>query len=288
MRIAYFTAGTHGAGHLVRGLAILRALRRCGSRAEYRLFAPPSSFAWIASDVHHPVTIDPRELRDPARAPDSSLARAIHAYAPDVLVVDLFWVPLVFVPLPCPVWLLLRSVPPVWLVGPEEARFEASRYARVFAIEPAPGLETFESIPPVVVANRDEARTRDELCALLGARADAPLHLLARGGMPSDLGPLSSVVSADGAQVHDLDLTRHDAPFPLAPWLAGMEDQDTLVAAPGYNTWWESHWLGFAPRVTWVPMQRTFDDARWRATCVPARGWVDNGADVLATRLVRG
>lgn len=287
MRVGYFTAGTHGAGHLVRGVAVHRALRRLGASVDFRIFSPASPFAHVAAGVHQAVEIDPAQLRAPGTAASSALARALTAWAPDVLLVDLFWVPLAFVPLPCPAWLLLRSVPPAWLVGPKEARFDPSRFARVFAIEPAPGLGRFEALPPIVVCNPDEALPREALCALVDADPRAPLHLMARGGLPSDAAALRAVTPAAGAQVRELDLARADAPFPLAPYLAGLGPADTLVAAPGYNTFWEAAWLGFAPRVRWVPIPRTFDDAAWRAGLAPAP-FPANGADVLAAALTQG
>ncbi len=286
MRVAYFTAGSHGAGHLVRGLALERALRRAGAAAEFRLFGPPSPFAHVAGGLYEAVPIDAAELRVPERARTSALARALAAFAPQLLVLDLFWVPLAFVPLPCPVWLLLRSVPPWWLVGPKELRFDASRYERVFAIEPAPGLERFEALPPVVVANRDEARPRGALCALLGADPARPLHLVARAGLPTDAATLEAVLPSERAQVRHIDLAQPGAPFPLAPWLAGLGPEDVLVAAPGYNSFWEAQWLGYARRVRWVSIPRTLDDAAWRAGSGPPTAWTENGADVLARRLV--
>ncbi len=286
MRVAFFTAGTHGAGHLVRGVALHRALLRRGAQVDYRLFSPPSPFARIAEGVHHPVAVDAAELRVPERARTSALAKALADFAPDLLIVDLFWVPLVFVPVTCPTWLLLRSVPAWWLVGPKESRFDPARYQRVFAIEPAPGLGAFESLPPVVVANRHEARSRADLCALVGADPARPLHLTVRAGLPSDAEPLDAVAPRAGAQPRALDLSRSDAPFPLAPWLAGLAPGDVLVAAPGYNTFWEAQWLGFAPRVQWVPITRTLDDAAWRAGVSAPAAWAENGADVLARRIM--
>lgn len=287
MRVAYFTAGSHGAGHLVRGVALWRAFKRRGAKVEFRLFAPRSAFDHIAEGVHEPVTVDAAELREPDRARQSQLAQQLAAFAPQLLIVDLFWVPLAFVPLPCPAWLLLRSVPSFWLVGPREARFDARRFDRVLAIEPAPGLERFEAIPPVVVANPDERRSRADLCEALGADASKPLHLVAAAGLPTDQQTLSAVGPAAGAQVRRLELSTKAAPFPLAPWLSALEARDRLVAAPGYNTFWEAHWLGFADKTTWVPIKRVLDDAAWRAAFTPTTKWNENGADWLA-RAVAG
>lgn len=285
-RIAYFTAGTVGAGHLVRGVALGRALSRGDGDVAYRIFSPPSPFARVAEPWLETVSIEPSLLRSAATARDSAIARAIAAFAPDVLVVDLFWVPLVFVPLPCPAWLLLRSVPPAWLVGPVEARFDASRYQRVLAIEPAARLERFEAIDPIVVARRSDVRDRSALAALVGQDPARPLRILAQGGLPADRGPLEQAAHAlDPGPWATLDLSAPDAPFPAAEWLGALQPGDRLVAAPGYNLYWEARALGFDALTTWVPMARSIDDQAARAalTTEPPR---TNGADTLARMLV--
>lgn len=284
MRVLFITAGTHGSGHVVRGIALQRALARTG-RADIDLViaAPPSPFLRLAGGAARAVTVDASELRDPASAAAGNLARAIADIAPDLVVIDVFWVPLVFVPLPCPAWLLLRSVPPAWLVGPKEARFDVGRYERVIAIEPAPGLERFEQVPPVVVSNASDALSRADLAARLGVDVDSPLRVIVRGGLDSD-----GAVLDDAAQQvhrgpwHDFDLHQANAPFPVAPLLAGA---DHVVAAPGYNTFWESRLLGFAHKTTWVPIKRALDDAHWRAA-LPLSTSTANGADVIAAQMV--
>lgn len=298
MKIAFVTAGSAGAGHLVRGAAVARAVRRAGRSDVVRVFSPPSPFAArvrAVVDVDE-VAIESALLRDPRSANDSALARAVAAFAPDVVVIDVFWVPLVFVTLPCPAWLLLRSVPPAWLVGPAEARFDVARYARVFAIEPAPVLARFASLPPLVIANRDEALPRAALLAALSAldvdvgRDDAPLRLIARGGLASDDEVLVDAAHKrwPGARVALLDLADPRTPFPAAPLLAGLSDDDGLVAAPGYNLFWEAQHLGFAARTTFVPIPRKLDDVAWRAGLNADVASVDNGADVLVQLLARG
>src|SRR6185295_7862008 len=95
MKIAYFTAGTVGAGHLVRGLAIGRGLRRAGFRGAYRMFGPRLPFAAAGREDH--VTVDvqtDRALRDRHLAQMSGLAQELQAFDPDLLLVDMFWAPL--------------------------------------------------------------------------------------------------------------------------------------------------------------------------------------------------
>lgn len=284
-RIAYFTAGTAGAGHLVRGIALGRAIARHGD-AHYRIFSPASPFASHAAPWLEIVSIDPSALRAPATAAASPLARALSAFAPDVLVIDLFWVPLVFVPLPCPAWLLLRSVPKAWLVGPREARFDPTRYARVLAIEPMPGLERFERLAPIIVSQRSERRARSALAALAGQPEDQPLRLLLRAGVPGDQAVLERAAHAlDPRPWTTLDLASAGAPFPAAQWLGAMREGDRLVAAPGYNTYWEARALGYASYTTWVPIPRTLDDPAGRAALEVSTP-TENGADVLARALL--
>ncbi|MFO0557682.1 MAG: hypothetical protein U0269_06655 [Polyangiales bacterium] len=287
MRVAYFTAGSAGAGHLVRGVAIARALDRARPDAsrELRIFSPPSAFAHVAERWLEPVVIEPALLRSKRTADESAVARALRAYAPDVLVIDLFWAPLVFVTLSCPTVLLLRSVPAAWLVGPAEARFDHRRYERVFAIEPAPGLDRFEPLSPIVVSTRAEARDRSALRALLDRR-DGPLRIIARGGLESDHEQLARVAhELDAGPWDTLDLSSPSAPFPAAEWLAAMEQGDRLVACPGYNLYWEARTLGFDAHTTWVPIARKLDAPAMRAALTgPAPR--SNGADELARILL--
>lgn len=286
MRLTYFTAGSHGAGHVVRACALQRALRRAGrDDVHLTVVAPPSPFLRLVGDAARPTTIDASVLRDPARAGDSDVARAVVDSAPDVVVIDVFWVPLVFISLPCPAWLLLRSVPPAWLVGPQEARFDATRYARVLAIEPAPVLSAFEAIDPIVIVDRSERRARAELAAAVGASVDQPLQVIARGGLPADAAILEAQAAAKGGVWHSLDLREATAPFPAAPLLAAA---DAVIAAPGYNTFWEARLLGFDARTTWVPIPRSLDDAAWRASLPEDLRPRENGADVLVQMLLRG
>jgi len=286
MRVVFFTAGTHGAGHLVRAVALQRALARTGSTAvTLDVVAPSSSsFLRLVGSAGHGVTVDAAVLRLPGTAGNSDVARTIAALKPDLVVIDVFWVPLVFVPLPCPAWLLLRSVPPAWLVGPKEARFDAARYERVLAIEPAPGLERFEAIEPIVVAAAGDGLPRAVLAQRLGVDLDAPLRVIVRGGLPSDGDVLDAAAQRlHPGRWHHFDLHAADAPFPVAPLLA---EADVVVAAPGYNTFWESRLLGFADRMQWVPIKRSLDDAAWRASLPTAMRFSNNGADTLARALI--
>jgi hypothetical protein len=269
VRIAYFTAGSVGAGHLVRGVAVRRALARAGIACEYRMFGPPLPFPVVGGLDYEAVGLDERELRDARRAPAGALGTALAAFAPELLVVDLFWAPLRHVlPLPgCEAWLLVRSCPRAWFGGPPDTRWDPGRFARVVAIEPVSHPAVREHVEPVVVCNPDECRPPGALRAHLGVAPGTPL---ARGA---------------GDAVVRCDLFEDAALFPLAEWLG---DADFVIGGGGYNTVWEARWLGWAERAAFTPFPRAIDDQRWRIESLRAYRMRANGADVLASWVGRG
>jgi hypothetical protein len=133
VKVAYFTGGTVGAGHLVRGLAIGRGLARAGFAGEYRMLGPALPFPVArSSSGYETVEIqNDRTLRDRHLAQMSGLAQRLQALSPDLLLVDLFWAPLYWVlpSLSCEAWLLVRTCPPVWLQGPPDMPFRKAANA---------------------------------------------------------------------------------------------------------------------------------------------------------------
>jgi hypothetical protein len=298
-RIAFFTGGTIGAGHFARGFAIERALARAGSRAEYATFGPRTALRRAARAGHHAVSIEPADLAHPDRARESELARALAAFAPDVLIVDLFWAPLrLLLPLPrCEAWLLVRRAPPVWLVGPEGHPFQRDQYARVISIEPgAVDAPVTDAVDPVVAVNREERRPAGALREALGVAREERLHVLHQAGEPHERSRL--VAGSPHRPLHAFAPGRDDAPavsaqpgvllhdsdpfFPLAAWLG---DADTLITGAGYNAYWEARWLGYDAKTTFVPLQRQIDDQSWRARACGSFVPRENGADTLVRQL---
>lgn len=281
MRVAYFTAGTVGAGHLVRGHALGRALRRGGFSGEYRTFGPATPYPAAQDAEHRTLAIREPELRDPARAGTSEVATALRAFRPDVLLVDLFWAPLRHVlPLEgCECWLLVRTCPRAWFTGPPDTRFEPRQYKRVIAIEPFRHAAIRESTDPVVVANPGECRPPGALRARLGVPPGTSLVVAMHAGMPGELDALA----APDATVVRLDLFDEHALFPAAEWLG---DADQVIAGAGYNAFWEARWLGYAPRTRFTPFVRTIDDQAWRLNNCAAYPMRTNGADTLAAALL--
>jgi hypothetical protein len=279
MRVAYFTAGTVGAGHLVRGLAMGRALRRRGFAGEYRAFGPATPYPVAAGHQHCALAIRETELRDPARAGASEVASALCEFRPDLLLVDLFWAPLRHVlPLDgCECWLLVRTCPRAWFTGPPDTRFEPRQYRRVIAIEPFRHAAIRESVDPVVVCNPDECRPPTALRERLGVPAERRLVVASHAGVAGELDAL-----ARDATVVRLDLFDEQALFPAAEWLGGA---DEVLTGGGYNAFWEARWLGYAPRTRFTPFARTIDDQAWRLTNCATYPMRTNGADTLAATI---
>lgn len=286
MRVVYFTAGTVGAGHLVRGIAIGRALDRAGFSGDYRMVGPPLPFAAAQRDDYETVELrSDATLRDPHLVMASELTRRLDALRPEVLLVDLFWAPLHWLlpALSCEPWLLLRLCPPRWLVGPPGMPFEPGRFRRVLAIEPFEHPAIGETIEPIVVANPEECRPIGALRERFGVPPGERLVAILHAGQRGEAAELATT-APPGRQV-SLDLFEPGALFPAAEWLGGA---DHVVAGCGYNAFWEARWLGWAERTTFIPFPRSIDDqARRRATFGghrPRR----NGADALARLILAG
>ncbi len=297
-RIVYFTAGTVGAGHSARGLAIERALRRAGSAATFATVGPRGAPLLAERPHHHPVTVDPTELAHPERARSSELARTLDALAPDVLLVDLFWAPLRhLLPRPgCEAWLLVRRAGPDWFRGPPGLPFEPGGFTRVLGIEP--GLDATaidETIPPVVTVTPDERKEAHALHDALGVPRGERLRVVHHAGEAGEWRTLIEVVGerpvhviVPGPQERQVDVPAgvvlHDGRslFPLAAWLPGATQ---LASGAGYNAFWEARTLSYFDRTAFVPFRRAIDDQAWRLRACRGEMPRGNGADVLARSL---
>jgi hypothetical protein len=289
VKVVYFTGGTVGAGHLVRGLAIGRGLARAGFTGEYRMLGPALPFPVArSSSGYETVEIqNDRTLRDRHLAQMSGLAQRLQALAPDLLLVDLFWAPLYWVLpfLSCEAWLLVRTCPPVWLQGPPDMPFRKAAFDRVIGIEPLDHPLLDEVIDPIVVANPGECRPPGALKERFGVPEAEPLTVIAHAGERGEAAVLAERAGTVGeGRVVRLDLFDPEAPFPAAEWLPGA---DRVVCGAGYNAYWEARWLGYADRATFVPFRRSIDDQARRLSVCGDRVPSENGADVLARWITR-
>lgn len=286
MRVAFFTAGTIGAGHLVKSLSIERALGRAGFRGDYRCFGPALPFEAAHDRPNYEVVeiSTERVLRHRHLAQISALARRLAEFDPDLILVDMFWAPLLRVlpGLACEAWLLLRICPPLWLFGSRETRFDARQYTRIIAVEPMPERGAREAIDPLVVCNPDECRPPGALRAHFAHPPERPLVVVSHAGERREAEVLEALA---GPQAHTLNLFEPGALFPAAEWLPGA---DRIVSGAGYNAFWEAHWLGYAQRTTWAPFPRPIDDQAMRSAGVPGYAPRENGADTLARWILAG
>ncbi len=287
MRVAFVTGGTVGAGHLVRGLALRRGLARAGFAGEYRMLGPALPFPLATAEAgYQPVEIkEDLRLREARQAAESDLARALLAFAPDLVVVDLFWAPLRWVlpHLAAEAWLLVRTCPAPWLSSRLGMPFAPEQYARIVAIEPIEHPEIGETIDPLVIANPEECRPPTALRERFGVPLEEPLQVVLHAGLPGELARLAP----PGEPAHTLTLDLHGADplFPACEWLGGA---DRIVCGAGYNSFWEAHWLGYAPRTRFVPFARSIDDQAARIERFSGHRPRENGADVLARWIAGG
>lgn len=283
MKIAYFTAGTTGAGHLVRGLAVGRGLRRAGFSGDYRVFGPPLPFPLTRRQPYETVEVRREELRSPLLAPESELADQLASFGPDLLLVDMFWAPLRYVlpRLDCERWLLIRCCPPAWFRGPRVAPFEPSQYDRIVGIEPVDYPVLSCRIDPIVIANPDECRPPEALRQRFGVADGQRLVAVLHAGKAGEIEELEA--RAPGARFVRLDLFDDEALFPAAEWLSGA---DAVVCGAGYNAYWEARWLGYAAATTFLPFARRIDDQTLRLRDFGSYRMVENGADTLARWIV--
>ncbi len=249
------------------------------------MFGPPLPFPAATRTDYQPTAIAESEVRDPTRARDSEAARALEGFAPDLLVVDMFWAPLRHI-LPlvgCECWLVVRACPRAWFTGPSDTRFEPRQFARIIAIEPFRHAALRERIDPIVVCNPDECRPPLALRERLGVPPERRLVAVTHAGLRGEVEKIEG--TARDEPLARFDLFDTDALFPIAEWLPGA---DRVFCAAGYNSFWEARWLGYAARTRFIPFPRKIDDQAWRlATCLhyPMQ---ENGADTLATWILAG
>lgn len=285
MRVAFFTAGSIGLGHVAKDLAIRRALKRVGFTGEYQSWHPKLAFGVSLPEDLHQVPIDMHQLRHPIHAQETELFQSLVAYQPDVLLIELFWAPLIRVlpHLSSDLWLLLRKAPAAWYVGPSFATFDRGDYDRVFLHEPAPCPIAHEVIDPICLVNPEECQPRGALRRRLGISDETHLTVVMQAGLRGEAAQLRP--SARDGYVLTSDAFRAEALFPAAEWIG---DADEVYAGAGYGAFWESKWLGWYDRTHFTPFERPIDDQAWRIRACAGVVPKENGADQLARAIVAG
>lgn len=279
MRIAYFTAGTIGAGHLAHGIAILRGLMRSGCAATYQMFGPKLPYQAAHSDNYQVVDIRPEEVREPLKAAESSLALALEDFRPDLLLVDMFWAPLRYIlpRLKCEAWLLIRCCPPTWFIGSAEMPFAPEQFRRIIGIEPLNYPVLHQAIDPIVICNPDECKPPTALREHLHVPPEQSLVVVTQAGLPGECEAICPKLET--GELFRFNMLAPNTLFPLCEWLSGA---DAIYSGTGYNSFWEAYWLGYANRTHFTPFGRHIDDQAWRLTHCQKYVMKENGADILA------
>jgi len=293
VRVLFYSAGIAGSGHVVLGLSIANALRRAGADAESRLLSVETPFASLAGRLGVEIVTVPMEdelALGPDRYRSSALYKAITDYAPDVLVVDLFWFPLdPFIrDLPCKKVILIRQVDPRFFsmrLPDRELAFRPEDYDLIVKTEPAFELPfPTTEIDPIIIRNRDEIMTAGEARADLGLVSDDHACLFAFNGN-SDEGAKAwksfSYLEEEGWKVIRSG-NREGGLFPAADWFNAF---DMLVCGAGYSAFWEARYFG--KEASFVPYPRRFEDQSRRIALCADYVPEANGADTLVGMILR-
>jgi hypothetical protein len=286
MRVAYLSAGTIGAGHAVRGIALQRAVTRSSLPIDIRLFVPDTGLRGLPENHATMIqVVGDDSLLDSDLALKSPLAKALREFSPDLILVDLFWLPFqsLLAQLKIPAWLLLRSCPDWWFSGPSGHQLDRTVYSRLIVIEPDILTHEKDRIEPIVVVNRDESVPPGALARHFSLDAQAPLHVVVHAGRADELDIFARHRRIDQSLIFDLH--REKALFPAAAWLS---QATSILCAAGYNSYYEAKWLGYFEQTHFLAMPRSIDDQSGRIRSQVHFQMRANGADQLVAALIRG
>jgi len=268
-------------------------MKRVDVDIEFQLLTVETPFAITAERFGIPLRCVPLEESEKLSYEvfkNSSLYSAIIEFAPDVLIVDLYWFPLeAFIrDLPCKKVFIARQIDPAFFcirLPDRELRFRPEDYDLVIKTEP--GFELpFQSteIDPIIIRNRDEIMSREAARADLGIGPDERTCLFAFNGAEGE-GATAwksfSYLEDEGWRVVRSD-NRSGGLFPVVDWYNAF---DMMVLGAGYSAFWEARYFG--REAFFVPFRRRFEDqARRVATCSDYTPR-ENGADTLV-KLIMG
>ena len=292
MRILFQTNGVAGSGHIVLGLSVANALRRSGLEHEFRLLSVETPFADLARRQGVDVRTIPAEDEDalgPDRWRESEMYRAIDAFKPDILVVDLFWFALdsFLRELPCRKAILIRQVDPRFFrfrVKDRELAFRPADYDLVASVEPGFDLPfPSESLEPLVMRNRGEIMEAGAARSDLGLDPGGRACFFGFNGNAwegEQVWRSFDYLEAEGWKVIRSD-NRQGGLFPAIDWYNAF---DMVVVGAGYNAFWEARYFG--KEAFFAPFPRNFEDQYRRIRVGSEYVPKENGADQLVRRLL--
>jgi UDP:flavonoid glycosyltransferase YjiC (YdhE family) len=286
-QVLYYALGG-GHGHAVRGMAILRQLRRDSPAVRGTLIVPSRLRKWAEQEQVSALS-PPSECRDRERL-SQWMSRTLSDLAPDRMLVDVFPSGLLGELTGCldalarPPWLVTRRVRPTYYLSPPIRTALERCYERViWCEEPTPELKSLRvpqiRVFPVLIRDRDECLSRaDARYELRMSQSDKIVLVLGTGekSFQKDLLRLlvkirSRLVERRIASSFILLLVSDELPcrfsrdvavvrrFPALPLLAAA---NIVVAAGGYQSFHETQLLG-VPAV-FLPRHRVYDDQHSR------------------------
>ncbi|HAE23320.1 MAG TPA: hypothetical protein DCG47_13520 [Spirochaetaceae bacterium] len=291
MKLLFYSGGTTGSGHIVKGLSIANAIRRAGLDWDYKILSVRTPFAGLAE--RQGVAIETIDAEDEKRLGpelwrESALFKAIDAYNPDVLVVDLFWFALdSFIrELPCKKAILIRQVDPAFFAMRTAERalcFRPEDYDLAAAIEP--GFNTpfaSERLEPLVVRHRDEIMPAGRALRELGLDPDDQACFFGFNGNAwegAEVWKSFDYLEGEGWKVVRSN-NREGGLFPAVDWFNAF---GLLVVGAGYNAFWEARYFG--KEAFFAPFPRNFEDQYRRIRLCSSYVPKENGADQLIRRI---
>lgn len=283
MKIAYYTSGVSGSGRLVQGIAIRNALERRGLPADFTILhsAPDARILDGISQVLLPM--EKVRQTDEDNFAGSAVYSALTKLEPDILIIDLLWIPLrsFLWELPGKKIFLTRQVGRDFFFyrhGESLLSFDAGVYDKVLATEPYDCPVPHENINPLVIRNHDEILPREEALRRLGldgGRKHCLFSLNTGKQLRQSILKSRPDLIPPGCALFDSSLFAGGI-FPIADYFNAF---DFIVCGAGYNAFWEA--VYFDKRAAFIPMAKQFENQQWRIDHCRDYHVTKNGADEL-------
>jgi hypothetical protein len=289
MKILYLTSGATGAGRVVRGIAIGNALKRKRVDCDYAVISG-SPFASLVDqlDIRHlDIPLEPVERFSSKECRDTIFYRTLVSENPDIILVDLIWFPLhhFIEELGCKKVFLCRQVDKSFFaidVPENPISFRPQDYDLVLGIEPFRGAAPMRQINPILLRNRDEILSRERAVVELAVDSEQPVCILSYSGHPGDFERVKKDYSYLESEYQMVYTTTHDKGiFPIVDFYNAA---DFVVCGAGYNSFWETVYLG--KEAHFVPIEARFESGNKRVEEYRDYRFEQNGADQLVDIII--
>jgi hypothetical protein len=285
MNVVYYTSGLTGSGRVVRGLSIWNAFQRAGVRCQYTILST-APFAHLAERLgvpHVEIPMEGSANLGPDSYVDSQLFRALSSLQPDILLVDLYWMPFyAFLgALSCKKVFLSRQVVDSYFSIPFQGGrldFRPEDYDLVLATEPFKTPFPIRSINPMVIRNPDEILPRPRALAALGLEEGSTNCLLTYNGEPGEFEQVRKSYSHLEEEGYRMVYSTNyqGGLFPAVDYFNAI---DLLVCSAAYNSFWEA--VFFRKKAIFAPVRRRFENQMYRIQELQDHRFEENGADQL-------